>query len=197
MKIYLIRHGESTANEKHVWTGQSDYDLSAKGIAELESIKSRYKYPQAELSFSSPLVRCVHSFRILYEREPDILVPQLMECKLGELEGMPYSDISADPAYISWIMDPERPLPGGESFRQFSSRATSAFVRLIGIAMRRKVSSAVVMVHGDVMRAILHRFASSAIPHRAWNVPNGCVYVCETDKNGTISNYACEPDFLF
>jgi len=39
MKIYLIRHGKTTANEKHLYCGSTDLPLSENGIKELRQIK--------------------------------------------------------------------------------------------------------------------------------------------------------------
>jgi alpha-ribazole phosphatase len=39
MTIYLIRHGKTEANEKHLYCGSTDLPLSNVGRAELKGLK--------------------------------------------------------------------------------------------------------------------------------------------------------------
>ena len=38
MKLYLIRHGKTMANEKHLYCGSTNLPLSEKGIEELQNL---------------------------------------------------------------------------------------------------------------------------------------------------------------
>lgn len=46
LKVYLIRHGKTEANEKHLYCGKTDISLSERGKKELYDIKSTVKYPE-------------------------------------------------------------------------------------------------------------------------------------------------------
>ena len=197
MKIYLIRHGQSVANKNNEWTGQRDLPLSPEGIEEQKRLCALFTYPRAELGFSSPLRRCSDSYRLIYGRAPELLLPELMECSLGVLEGRCYTDLTNDPNYLAWLASPELPLPQGESFRGFTERVCRGFSQLLSRGRGRGITSAAGTMHGNVMRAILHHFAAPEIPHGEWKIPNGGLYKLELDDKGLCRSWSTEPEFLF
>lgn len=197
MKIYLIRHAKSLANERHVWTGLRDIPLSPRGIAEQHELCARFAYPHAEIYFSSPLSRCTESLEIIYGRQADMIFEDFTECALGILEGKPYMSLDDDPNYLAWISSPEIPVEGGESFRAFTDRACRGFEKLIAYCRARHAASAAGIMHGDVIRAILCRFVDSSIPHDRWLIPNGGMYALDIDAQCKVAAWQCAPDFIF
>lgn len=198
MRFFLLRHTESVANERRVWTGQMDMGLSERGAAAQAAICSRCDYPAGELYFSSPLKRCLDSLRIVYGREADYSLPEFGECSLGELEGKGYTSLDDDPDYIAWIKKPGTPVRGGESFDAFTARARSGFLRMARICGERGVSSAVAVLHGNVMRAILSGFVEPARPHRLWEIPNCGGYLFDYAPDAPLPlPYEKIPGFLF
>ena len=182
MKIYLIRHALSIANSLKIWTGQMDVDLSAAGIAEQRALSKRFKYPSADIYVSSPLLRCTHSLKLLYGRDADILMPEFMECSLGILEGKSYTNLNDDDNYLAWLREPDQAPPRGESFNSFRRRVESGFIKLLDIINSRQMNSAAVVLHGNVMRAVLHAFADPGIAHSDWKIPNGGLYNIDVDS---------------
>ena len=61
----------------------------------------------------------------------------------------------------------------------------------------KDIDSVSVMLHGNVMRAILHRFADRLIPHSEWQIPNGGLYELNVSDGGMVLSYSQKPDFLF
>ena len=182
MKIYLIRHALSIANSLKIWTGQMDVDLSAAGIAEQRALSKRFQYPSADIYVSSPLLRCTHSLKLLYGRDADILMPECMECSLGILEGKSYTNLNDDDNYLAWLREPDQAPPRGESFNSFRRRVESGFIKLLDIINSRQMNSAAVVLHGNVMRAVLHAFADPGIAHSDWKIPNGGLYNIDVDS---------------
>lgn len=197
MKIYLIRHALSLSNMQNIWTGQTDVDLSEEGIREQLQICGRYSYPDVELCISSPLRRCTHSMEIIYGKKPDVTIAQFMECSLGILEGQSYTNLNDDPNYLSWITSPNTAILGGESFSDFILRTEKGFTDMVKMLKEKDINSASVMLHGNVMRAILHRFADRFIPHSEWQIPNGGLYELNVSDDGVVLSYAQKPYFLF
>ena len=68
---------------------------------------------------------------------------------------------------------------------------------MLEMMRERRINSASVMLHGNVMRAILHRFADTYIPHSEWKIPNGGLYKLDLSDDGKVLSYTQEPDFLF
>lgn len=180
-----------------VWTGRTNAALSPRGAAELREICGRFAYPKCDLYFSSPLLRCTESLKIIYGRAADCELPELAECDMGELAGQPYTSLDDDPNYLAWIASPDETPPWrGESFGAFRRRAELGFVRMCEICESRGAESAAAVMHGDVMRAILCRFADSAVAHDEWKIPNCGLYALELD-NGCVRNVRRAPEFLF
>lgn len=198
MIIYLIRHALSAANCRREWTGQRDSALSDSGVAELASIMERFEYPEADFYFCSPLRRCTDTLRFIYRREPDLAVPGFMECSLGTLEGRPYTNLNDDRNYLAWIESPDRTANGGESFNAFRSRCEYSFAGVVSLLTKKKVRAAAGVMHGNVMRAILCRYADVSVPHSAWKIPNCGFYELDIDeKNGEVRSWKHGPEFLF
>lgn len=198
MRIFLLRHTESETNERRVWTGQMDPPLSERGVALQAEICSRYKYPAGELYFSSPLKRCLDSLRIVYGRSADYVLPEFSECSLGELEGMGYANLDDDEHYLEWINGRTARLTGGESFNEFSARVCDGFLKMAEICGECGVSSAVAVLHGNVMRAILSGFVEPSRPHALWSIPNcgGYLFNFTPGAHGLLP-YEKIPSFLF
>lgn len=198
MRFFLLRHTESVANELRVWTGQMDMGLSERGAALQAALCSRFDYPAGELYFSSPLKRCLDSLRIVYGREADYSLSEFGECSLGELEGRGYTNLDDDPDYMAWIKEPGTPVRGGESFNAFTARARGGFLRMARICRERGAASAVAVLHGNVMRAILSGFVEPSRPHRLWEIPNcgGYLFDYGPDARPPLP-YEKIPGFLF
>ena len=198
MIIYLIRHAKSISNAANEWTGQRDMPLSEEGIEEQKKLAKKFAYPKGELYLSSPLSRCLDSLEIIYGLNPDIILPELSESSLGILEGRRYDNLDTDVEYLKWMNEADIPVPNGESFNEFRNRSEEAFEKIITLAAEKKVEKVVAMTHGNVMRAILHRFANSDIKHNEWLIPNGGVYMFDIDIGSDKANsYEKMPLFLF
>jgi len=198
MIFYLIRHAKSISNAANEWTGQRDVPLSQTGIDEQKKLANCYSYPVGEIYFSSPSLRCTESLEIIYGHSADILLSELLECSLGIYEGKKYDNLDSDPLYLTWLNNPDTPIPNGESFNAFRARAEHAFEKMLALTIERKIKTAVAMMHGNVMRAILHRFANKSISHNEWTIPNGGVYMLDIDEKTINTNsWASLPKFLF
>ena len=194
----MIRHAQSTANSMKVWTGQTNAGLSEEGAAALRGICSRFEYPRCGLYFSSPLLRCTESMKIIYGRDADCELAELAECDMGELAGTPYTSLDDDPNYLEWIASPEETPPWkGESFGAFRRRAEAGVLKMLGICRARGAESAAAVMHGDVMRAVLHRFADARVAHDEWKIPNGGAYMLEFGSGERALRFETLPDFLF
>ena len=181
-----------------VWTGQTNAGLSEAGAAALRAVCARFDYPRCDLYFSSPLRRCTESMEIIYGHAADYELSELAECDMGELAGAPYTSLDDDPNYLAWIGSPEQMPPWrGESFGDFRRRAEEGFLKILEICRGRGAESAAAVMHGDVMRAVLHRFADAAVPHDAWKIPNGGAYMLESGGDGRVARFETLPDFLF
>lgn len=91
MKLTVIRHAESIYNEKGLFQGQVDCELSERGIEETKQ-KSKEFPTDFDICFCSPLKRTRQTAEILVPYSDIIYDKRIMERKMGEWENTPVSD---------------------------------------------------------------------------------------------------------
>ena len=89
MKIYLVRHGKTDANEIHCLVGQTNnIDINERGINQAKELREKLKDIKFDVCYSSPLTRAMSTAKILVDGRVEIKDdPRIMERYLGELEG--------------------------------------------------------------------------------------------------------------
>lgn len=100
MKLTLIRHGMTEANEKRLYCGSTDLPLSAAGRAALHHLPP--PEPGTRL-ISSGMRRCNETLKALFGDVPYEIEPDLREIDFGDFEGKSYNMLRNDPAYQAWL----------------------------------------------------------------------------------------------
>lgn len=146
MRIDLIRHGKTEANELHLYCGCSDIPLSEAGISELKTL--RYEIPDASF-ITSGMRRTNDTLRYLFGDVPYREDPDFREIDFGVFEMKSYEQLKDDPSYQNWICGDNNAKvpPGGESGEAMQERVLAAFSRL--------EDNSVVITHGGVIAAIM------------------------------------------
>lgn len=149
--VYLIRHGMTEANEKHLYCGSTDLPLSAAGVAALRTL--HYDVKNA-VYLTSGMQRTEQTLELLFGCVPHRREPRLREMDFGRFEMRGYEELKDDPAYQDWITgDNEgKAAPGGESGRGMEKRALEAFFDCFPPAR-----DTVIVTHGGVIAAIMAR----------------------------------------
>ena len=129
LKVYLIRHGKTEANEKHLYCGKTDISLSERGKKELYDIKSTVKYPECISFFSSGAKRANETLEILYPEKTYSEINEFWEYNFGDFEMKSYDMLKENKEYIKWITDKDGQVlcPNGESKSQYKKRIKEAF----------------------------------------------------------------------
>jgi len=176
MKLNIIRHGRTEANEKQLHCGQTDVPLSRKGMHELALLKKTIAYPTAAVYISSGLKRATETLRILYNREPDVIISEFKEIHHGDFEMKSHDDLKDNPEYQRWISDAYNlPYPNGESGAEFNDRVKIGLDKLVAM----KIDSATVICHGGVIVSILERMFPNQKNYYEWQPDNGRGYILE------------------
>ena len=169
MTIYLIRHGKTEANEKHLYCGSTDLPLSEAGRAELQNLH----YDIKNVRFlTSGMKRANESLQILFGDVPYEVDPRFREVDFGVFEMYSYEELKDNPAYQIWCTgDNEANIPpNGESGLQMKQRVLEAFSEI--------KEDTVVICHGGVIAAIMeHLFPQENKTRYDWQPKNGCGYV--------------------
>ncbi len=181
MKLILIRHGRTEANEKHLYCGATDLPLSERGRAELAERKNSSAYPPIGGSrvLTSGLARCEETLTILYGDVPHEAEPRFREIDFGAFEMRSYEELKDDPAYIAWITGDNEAnrTPGGESGNDMTARVLTALRELLADGQ-----DTVLVTHGGVIAAIMAElFPAKGKNRYEWQSAPGGGYVVDTD----------------
>jgi alpha-ribazole phosphatase len=135
MRLYLVRHGATELNEKQVYQGWTDVDLSAAGKAQCESARQKLRGVGFDVVVSSPLQRAVKSAQLISGAARDLIVTceAFKEICFGVWEGLSYQEAERlDPReWRSWCADWRNYAPPrGESFGGFYQRVRRGWEEL-------------------------------------------------------------------
>ena len=178
MSIYLVRHGKTEANEKHLYCGSTDLPLSFAGRKELQEL--HYITKNARF-ITSGMKRTEETLQILFGEVPHIQEPALREVDFGIFEMHSYEELKDDPIYQAWISgDNETNVPpGGESGKQMTQRVLDAFLQI--------KENAVIITHGGVIAAIMaHLFPGEGKNRYNWQPKPGHGYEISGDTYNII-----------
>ena len=175
MTIYLIRHGKTEANEKHLYCGSTDLPLSETGRAELQNIQ----YDIKNVRFlTSGMKRANESLQILFGDVPYTVDSRFREVDFGIFEMHSYEELKDTPEYQKWITgDNESNIPPkGESGKQMTQRVLQAFSEIR--------EDTCLVAHGGVIAAIMaHLFPEEGKHRYQWQPKNGGGYVIADGKS--------------
>ncbi len=176
--IYLIRHGKTEANEKHLYCGSTDLPLSEAGKAELQALS----YDVGNATFiTSGMKRTEGTLQILFGDVPYIQNPAFREVDFGSFEMHSYEELKDDPDYVRWITgdnDANIP-PNGESGSQMKRRVLTAFAQV--------EDNTVIITHGGVIAAIMeHLFPQEGKNRYQWQPKPGYGYAISDNRYHSI-----------
>ncbi len=156
-RLYLARHGETTASAEYRYIGQTDVDITGNGVEQMERIKQRLKGEEIHAFFSSDLIRARKGAEIIascHGIEP-VACPEFREIHLGVWEGMTREEIMEryPEEYTARLQDlVHRRIDGGESFRDVHERVMQKLSRILADMAG---STILLLAHGGVNRVIL------------------------------------------
>ena len=169
MTIYLIRHGKTEANEKHLYCGSTDLSLSEMGREELSQL--HYKIKNARF-LTSGMKRTKETLKILFGNVAYEEDSRFREVDFGIFEMHSYQELKDTTEYQIWCTgDNEANVPpGGESGLQMKQRVLEAFSEIR--------EDTVLVCHGGVIAAIMASlFPEEKKSRYEWQPKNGCGYI--------------------
>ena len=160
----LVRHGQSDWNNKNLFTGWENPDLTSKGIDEAHATGLLLKKQSKIYSylFTSLLDRAINTANIILE-ELDlnginvVRDEALNERDYGELTGLNKDDArekwGEDQVYI-WRRSFDIPPPGGESLKDTADRVIPYYENKI-LPLLFEDNNILVSAHGNSLRALV------------------------------------------
>ena len=87
MITYFV-HSTSTDNEKSVFSGWSDPELSLKGAEQAQRLKEKLCYLSFDIVYCSDLKRAKSTAEVAFQNTPIVIEPRLREMNYGDLNGV-------------------------------------------------------------------------------------------------------------
>ena len=183
MRLLLIRHGRTAANDGFLYCGSTDLPLSEPGRAALSALRDAGGYPSLEgcRVYTSGMLRTEETLEILYGSVEHGVIPAVREMDFGAFEMHSYEQLKDDPVYRAWCDgDNERNFtPGGESGAVMQQRVLAAVDELIG-----EGKDTAVFLHGGPIAAIMaYLFPEEGKNRFDWQPPNGTGYEITLGKS--------------
>ena len=167
--LVLVRHGQSEWNEKNLFTGWRDPELTQKGAQEArnagrELLGQEYVF---DVMYTSALRRAQETGRIILEEMglTDIVTvrdQRLNERDYGDLSGLNKDDArerwGEDQVHV-WRRSYDTPPPGGESLKDTANRVLPYFEEVIlpNLVAGKNI---LVAAHGNSLRALIMKIES-------------------------------------
>ena len=167
--LVLVRHGQSEWNEKNLFTGWRDPELTQKGAQEAryagrELLGQEYVF---DVMYTSALRRAQETGRIILEEMglTDIVTvrdQRLNERDYGDLSGLNKDDArerwGEDQVHV-WRRSYDTPPPGGESLKDTANRVLPYFEKVIlpNLVAGKNI---LVAAHGNSLRALIMKIES-------------------------------------
>lgn len=185
IRIFLLRHGETTWNVEGRYQGQEDTPLSEKGIAQGKAAAKALKDIPLDRIIASPLSRAVDTanFTAALHHMPVITDERLTEISHGRWEGV-YADAikkTYPKEFALWHEAPHKvQMPGGEALRDVEKRAASALSDYVTQCNRKTI---LLCAHDAVNKVILcHILGLPLSSFWQFKQDNACINCIEYDK---------------
>ncbi len=188
-RFYLVRHAQSEFNEKGIFQGRLDSDLTPLGFVQARLVARFLSDKGVERLVSSPQRRAYKTALVI----GDVLGigvevdERLREMSFGDLEGRRFWDLVEEERdmILNWLRDPVRhPLPTQEPVESFEKRVCSFLEDMVSWRER----NVVIVAHGGTLHAIVC-LATGLGLEKLWRVhmDNASVTLLEFDRSFRIA----------
>ena len=196
--LVLVRHGQSQWNEKNLFTGWKDPDLTEKGEKEAKEAglalkESGYKF---DIMFTSVLLRAKRTGKLILEQmgQEDLKTFEneaLNERNYGDLAGLNKDDARkkwGEDQVHNWRRSFDIAPPGGESLKMTAERVLPYFEETI-LPLLKEKSDILVAAHGNSLRALvmqLDKLNSDEVVKL--EIPTGMPICYSINEHGQVKN---------
>lgn len=174
IELILIRHGETEYNREDRFLGYTDIGINETGREQAERLKEILAGEEIDKVYCSDLKRCRETAEIIEFKRDIKFSENLREMNFGEWEGKKWKEVLASHGdeftrwKENWI---DRPVPGGESFREMSKNVISEIERIKNDSGKKAV-----VTHGGCIRTIIGHYLMDSL-EKSWHfqVDNGTI----------------------
>lgn len=151
MEIYVVRHGQTDYNVKHVFQGHADIPLNEIGIEQAKETALKFEGVNVDMILVSPLQRAVQTAKYISEIAdvPITIEQRLIERCFGDMEGHP----NREDWNIRMMLDYEKNYDI-ENIEPIQSLFKRIYCFLDEITEKYKDKKVVLVTHGAVSQPI-------------------------------------------
>lgn len=178
MKIYLIRHGQTTGDVEDRYGGDYDDHLSSLGISQSQDLAKKLEGRNIEIIFSSSLLRAQETAQIVADvlAVPLKIIADLRERNTyGILTGMIISEAREKyPKEYEEVKSYKNTIEGAEEYEKFKERILSAINKIAS----ENYQTVAIVTHGGPIKC----FFREVLGVEAGEI--GDCEIIELEKNG-------------
>jgi len=141
--LFIVRHGDTKANEKGIEAGPLNYPLTKKGVKEVSFIAHALSKVKVDAVYSSPVFRAVETARIL-ARPYKVKVKTLEELTEAKLK----------PEFVG-KKGRHHILTTPEAFLETNKDLLTRTGKAIQTVSKKAAGNVILVSHGDVITAML------------------------------------------
>lgn len=188
--IYLIRHAVTEWNEKQLWQGVVDTDLSKKGIEQARKIGDFFKMNDIKIDiiYSSPMKRAIQTaqeiaLKIGYDAENILVDERLRECEIVLWNGKNIKDVLKDhyKEFTEWQNNLDSKIDNVESLKSVQKR-------MYGFLEEKKIQfqdkNVIIVSHAIALRMLISKVLNVFPPHHLnFSLDNASISGLEVTQN--------------
>lgn len=179
MRLFMIRHGQTTANAERILAGQADVPLTELGKQQAEAIRPILAKFQFDRVYSSDLSRAIDTQRLAIPGVEGIRTPLLREIDVGTLVNKGIDEVRQMLGGKSPAVIPGQYLDfGGESAQMVSDRLRS----FLEILEQDPCENVAAFAHNGVLGVMLQTILNGEIDRTRAYSANCAIHVFEFTK---------------
>ena len=149
MNLYVVRHGQTEANVKHLFNGINEGDLTSIGVKQAEELLPAIESINIDCIFCSPLTRALHTASILnVNNKPIYKDKRIIERDCGEYTLKPV-DLIQDKSVLYDLDDNTY-----KEFESFSSIIKRVKSFISELKEKYENENILIVTHGDIILGI-------------------------------------------
>ncbi|HVZ58828.1 MAG TPA: 2,3-diphosphoglycerate-dependent phosphoglycerate mutase [Patescibacteria group bacterium] len=194
--LVLVRHGQSTYNEKGIWAGITDVPLTKRGEEEARKAGETIKDINFDYSYTSKLIRAEKTLEIIKQtinqpQLPTTIDNAIRERDYGDLTGKNKWEMKkelGEELFLKYRRSWDFPPPHGESLKDVYNRVVPFYEAEV-LPKLKEGKNILISAHGNSLRALvkyLEDIPENEIPKL--EIGTGETYVYTIDTSGKVTN---------
>jgi 2,3-bisphosphoglycerate-dependent phosphoglycerate mutase len=194
--LVLVRHGTSTYNEKGLWAGWDDPELTEKGKEDAVAAGKTLKDIHFNVAYISSLIRHKDTLKIILDT---IGQPDVQTIESNAVKERDYGDFTAknkwevkeklgDAEFLKLRRSWDYPVPNGESLKQVYEREIPYYESTI-LPQLKNGKNVIIVSSGNALRTLVKYLENISDEDIASiEIAPGEVYVYEINEVGEVTH---------